>query len=163
MLCRTIAALVALASIANGSLFAQQHAPCKVGDSVVIEMTGDLAVEYAKRVGSFKENTSGLQISTTAIVAQRHNDGRFRIEHTSHIIRDGRSARLVTLTATVDSTRFVTDVTPVGTAVYSSPADQLNGIKPVLTTRETSALRLQLSDLKGLKLCTWTLAEEIGN
>lgn len=159
MLIRTLAALAVLASIGNGSLFAQQNTSAKAGEHLVIRMTGDLAVQYAKRTGSIsKDNVpSGFEISTTATIAQKLKDGRIRVEHTSHVVRDGEPTRLVTLTATVDSTKLTRDVTPKGTEVYASP-----DAKPTLTTTETQTLRLTLSDLKSLKLRTWTLAEELG-
>jgi hypothetical protein len=127
-------------------------------------MTGDLAKEYARRTGSLKWNEApaGLQISTSATVAQKRDDGRFRIEHFSHINRVGNLARLVTLTAIVDSTKIASDVTPKNTPVYRSPADHQKSVKPTLTQKDQSALRLELSELKGVKLRTWALAEEIG-
>jgi hypothetical protein len=165
MIVRTLAVFVVLAAIGNGSLFAQQNTHGEVGDHVVIQMTGDLAAEYGKCIGTIKKDQvpPGLEISTTATIAQKLRDGRVRIEHTSHIIRDREPVRLVTLTATVDSTKLTTDVTPKGTAVYASPADHKNGSKSTLTTTETRTLRLTLSDLEGLKLRMWTLAEELGN
>ncbi len=107
MLMRTLAALAALAVIGNGSIFAQQNTSTKVGDHLVIQMTGDLAVEYAKRTGSINKDKvpPGLEISTTATIAQKLENGRIRVEHTLHIVRDGEPVRLVTLTATVDSSK----------------------------------------------------------
>ena len=165
MLVRTLVALVALAAIGNGSLSAQQNAPAAVGDHVVIQMTGELAAEYGKRVGAIKKDQvpAGLEISMTATIAQKLDGGRIRIEHTSHIVRDREPIRLVTFTTTVDSTKLTTGITPKGTAVYASPAGHKNGTKPTLTAAETKTLRVTLSDLKGLKLRTWTLAEELGD
>jgi len=136
-----------------------------VGDLLFIQMTGDLAKEYARCTRSLKWNESpaGLQISTSATVAQKRDDGRFRIEHSSHIKRDGNLARLVTLTAIVDSTKIASEVTPKNTPVYHSPADHQKGVKPTLTQKDQRTLRLELSELKGVKLRTWALAEEIGD
>ncbi len=153
-------------AVAGNALSAQENSSnVNVGDHLVIQMTGDLAKEYARRTDLLRQNESptGLQISTTAIVAQELDDGRFRIEHSSHITRDGNPARLVTLTAIVDSTKIATHVTPANTPVYRSPADHKKGVKPTLTRKESKTLRLKLSDLKGLKLRSWTLAEEIGD
>lgn len=160
MLMRTLAALAVLAVIGKGSLFAQQNTSTKVGEHIVIQMTGDLAVEYAKCTGSISKDKvpPGLEISTTATIAQKLKDGRIRVEHTSHIVRTGEPLRLVTLTGIVDSTELTTDITPKGTEVFASP-----GAKPTLKTTETHTLRLTLSDLKGLKLRTWTLAEELAD
>jgi hypothetical protein len=157
---RTLVALAALALIGNVSLFAKQNTSTKVGQHLVLQMTGDLAVEYAKCTGSInKDNVPpGLEIETTATIVQQLEDGLIRVEHTSHIVRDGEPDRLVTLTSTVDSTKLTTDVTPKGTEVYASP-----GAKPTRTTTETQTLRLSLSDLQALKLRTWTLAEELGD
>ena len=166
MLARTLAALTALAVLGNGPLFAQQHVTsAKVGDHLVIRMTGDLAREYAQRTGSLGETKApaGLEIETHATIAQTLDNGRIRIEHSSHIKHDSKQDRLVTLTATVDRTKLTTNATRKGTPVYASPAAHRNGTKPRLTTEDTKMLRLQLSELKGLKLRTWTLAEEIGD
>ncbi len=159
MLNRTLAIVVALALLGNGSSLAQQHTSAKVGEPLVIRMTGDLAVEYAKRIESIDKAKvqPGLEVSATARIAAVLKDGRYRVEHTSHIVRDGEPDRLVTLSATVDSTKLTTDVTPKGTEVYASP-----GARSTRTTEKTQTLRLTLSELQSLKLRTWTLAEEIG-
>ncbi len=159
MLNRTLAVLATLALIGNESSYAQQHTSTKVRDKLVIRMTGDLAVEYAKCTGSINKAKvlPGLEISTTARIAEVLNDGRYRVEHTSHIVRDGEPDRLVTLSATVDSTKLKTDVTPKGTEVYASPS-----ARSTRTNKETQTLRLTLSELQSLKLRTWILAEEIG-
>jgi hypothetical protein len=157
---RALAALTLVVVIGNGLLAQQNDATAKVGDHLFIQMTGDLAKEYAQRSGSLRINEvpDGLQIETSATIAQKLNDGRIRIEHTSHLNREGGTTRLVTLTATVDPTNITTDVTPKGTPVFASP-----GAKGKRTTEDTKTLRLKLSDLKGLKLRTWTLSEEIGD
>jgi hypothetical protein len=164
MLVRTIATLAVLALLGN-SLTAQEHTTSLcVGDHLVIEMTGDVAKEYARRCGDASSaSLEGLHISTTATIAQKLDDGRIRIEHFSNIKREGNQARLVTLTGTVESAKITIDVTPKGTPVYASPIDQKNHKKPTLTTQDTQTPRLQLSNLKGLKLRTWTLAEETGD
>ena len=157
---RLLAALALCLGIGNG-LFAQQNdASAKVGDQLAIQMTGDLAKEYAKRVGSLRGNEApgGLEIETSATIAQHLNDGRIRIEHTSHVNRDGGTTRLVTLTATVDPAKITTGLTPKGTPVRVSP-----NAEPKPTTKVAKTLRLKLTDLKGLKLRTWTLSEEIGD
>jgi hypothetical protein len=156
---RVFVALMLVVGIGN-HLCAQQKDPAtKVGDLVVITMTGDLAKEYARRTESLEANDSpeGLTIQTTAHIAQRFDDDRIRIEHESGIKTNGKTTRLVTLTATVDPSKVTTVVTPKGTMLYSSP-----GAKPHPTTKETKQLEITLSDLKGLKLRTWILSEEIG-
>lgn len=160
MLMQRLAALAVLAVIGNSSLIAQQNASTNVGDHLMIQMTGDLAVEYAKRTGSINKDKvpPGLHISISATIAQKLKDGRLRVEHTSHIVRADEPFQLVTLTGIVDSATLTTDIRPKGTEVSTSP-----DAKPTLTTAETQTLRLTLSDLKGLKLRTWTLAEELGD
>lgn len=156
---RVLAAL-ALVVVIGSDLFAQQKiSTAKVGDLIAIKMTGELAKEYARRTGSLEANEipDGLEIETMATIAQQFDDGRIRIEHSSQIKTKGKAIRLVTLTATVDSSKVATDVTPKGTPISASP-----GAKPSLTTADTKTLRLKLSDLKGLKLRTWMLSEEIG-
>lgn len=160
MVLRILAALTLILGIGNGLYAQQSHATAKVGDHLAIRMTGDLAKEYAQRTGSLRGNQAptGFQIEISATIAQHLTDGRIRIEHTSHINRDGGTTRLVALTATVDPTKITKDITPKGAPVYASP-----GAEPKLTTEITKTLRLKLSDLKGLKLRTWTLSEEIGD
>lgn len=165
MLARTLAALAVVAVIENGLWAQQRDDAAKVGDHLVIRMTGDLAKQYTRCTGSLQENEApaGLAIETIATIAQKLDDGRIRIEHSSRIKGNGNQARLVTLTATIDSAKVTTDVTPKGTPIYASPAAHKSGTKPAMTSEDTKILRLQLSELKGLKLCMWTLAEEIGD
>jgi hypothetical protein len=130
------------------------------GDQIAVNMTGDLAREYAKATGierSMKQ-FAGLKIETMATVEQRLTDGRIRIEHSSQVKQDGKAARLVTLTATIAASKVTTEVMPKGTKVYTSPGSKDKGV----STTQTAMLRTTLSDLKGLKLRTWTLASEIG-
>jgi len=164
MMARVLAVFLVVAVFGNGPLFSQEDASAKVGDLLFVRMTGDLAKEYAQRSGSLRENEApaGLEISTSATIAQTLDNGRIRIEHWSQIKRDGKQDRLLTLTAIVDRTKITTDVTRKGTPVYASPAAHKNGAKPSLTTEDANVLRLQLSDLTGLKLRTWTLESEIG-
>ena len=164
MLVRTLAALVVVAVFGNGLFAHGDNASVKVGDHLFIRMTGDLAKEYARRTGLLRDNEApdDVKVEISATIAQKLDNGRIRIEDSSFIKRDGKQDRLITLTATVDRTKVTTDVTPKGTPIYASPAAHKNGTKPTLTTEDTNVLRLHLSDLKGLKLRTWTLAEEIG-
>jgi len=156
MLVRTLTALVVVTVVGN-SLFAHEDdTSANVGDHLFIRMTGDLAKEYSRHTGLLRNNEApaGLRIEISATIVRELDNGRIRIEHSSLIKRDGKQARLITLTA---------EITPKGTPIYASPAAHKKGTKPKLTTRDSNMLRLQLSDLKGLKLRTWTLAEEIGN
>jgi len=70
---RTIAAIVFVA-LAGNTLSGQENDPVvNVGDHLAIRMTGDLAGAYARRIGPLRQNEApaGLQISTTATVAQK--------------------------------------------------------------------------------------------
>lgn len=100
-------------------------------------------------------------------------DGQLRIEHTANVwpkelVRTGGSepqayrltgspTRLVTLTVTIDPRRITSDVSPVGTLQSKDPNS-----KPELSIDESKTFMLELPDLKGLKLRTWTLSEETG-
>ncbi len=154
---RTIAA-VAFIALAGRALHAWASSPnVNVGDHLAIRMTGDLAREYARRTGSLRQNEvpTGLQISTTAAVEQVRDDGKIRIEHSSSIMRNGKPARLVTLTAIVHPAKITTHVTPENTPIYRSPADYQRGVKPTVTRKVSEIRRLDLSDLRGLKLRVW--------
>jgi hypothetical protein len=166
MLVLTLAVLAIVGAMENRSLFAQQNdAAAKVGDHLVIRMTGNLAKQYARCIGSRLKNEApaGLMIETTATIVQKLDDGQVRIEHVSHINRNGNPMCLVTLTATVNSSKITSDVVVKGTVVYASPLAHQKGAKGTPTQEDTKTLRLQLSELKGLKLRTWSLAEEIGD
>lgn len=158
MVVRIVSALVLVAAIQNGLAAQQKVETAKVGDIVQITMSGDLAKEFAQRLGAKPQvvTADGLEMQTSATVVQQLDGGRLRIEHQSHVIDERKPSRLITLTGNVDSTRITTHVTPKGSLVYSSP-----GATPVKTTDDMKSLRLELSSLKGLKLRTWTLAEEI--
>jgi hypothetical protein len=128
------------------------------GDQIAITLSGDLAREYAKAIGDGPAAAEGLRIETMATLEQRLADGRIRIEHSSQINQAGKAPRLVTLSATIARSSVVTEVSPKGTKVYASP----NSKDAVITTKESAMHRATLSDLKGLKLRTWTLSSEIG-
>lgn len=158
MVLRMLSALTVVLLIGSG-LIAQQHdTATNIGEILSIKMTGDLAKEYARLTGSLRGDEAwGLQVDTTAMIAQKLNDGRIRIEHSSHVIRQGKTARLVTLTATVDTKDITADILPTGTPISASP-----GAVSEPSSKETKTLRLTLSNLKGLKLRSWSLSEEIG-
>jgi len=164
MTSRIFAVLLVATVVGNGPLLAKESSSAKVGDHLFVQLTGDLAIKYAQYCGILQKNEApaGLDVQTTATVAQTLENGRIRIEHWAPIKRDGKQDRLLTLTATVDPANITTDVTRKGTPVYASPAAHKNGAKPSLTTEDADVLRLQLSGLKGVKLRTWTLADEIG-
>lgn len=160
MVLRMLAAVAIVAMAGNVALAQQNDTPANAGyRHLSIEMTGELAKEYARRTGAPNGNElpDGLQIQISGTLAQQLDNGQLRIEHTSHLIREDGLTRLVTLTATVDPQEITTHVTPKGTAVSASPIAE-----SVPTTEETKTRRLKLSSLKNVKLRTWTLSEEIG-
>lgn len=159
MMIRAFVVLMLFVGIGNRLCAQQEDTAVKAGDLVVLTMTGDLAKEYARRTESRAANDlpKGLEIQTVASIEQRFDDGRIRIEHSSGIKTDGKTTRLVTLTATVDPSKVTTSITPKGTMLYASP-----GANPFPSTEETKGLQITLSDLKGLKLRIWKLSEEIG-
>ncbi len=164
MIVRNLIVLAAVIVFSNGLLAQQHDTPIKTGDHIFIRMTGELAKEYARLTDSPRNDgeTSGYSIETSATIVQNLDDGRIRIERSVPLKRAGKPDRYLTLTATVDKEKLKTDVTPKGAASYASPAEYKNGAQPKLTTEDSKSLRLELSELKGLKLRTWTLAEEIG-
>jgi len=130
----------------------------KVGDIVNVKLTGDLAKEMAKRISRLPEGRplDGLQIQLAAAVRNVSPDGSIYIEYL-HVTRDEKPMRLITLGGKVDPGKITTDVTPKGSKIYSSPEAE-----PTFTTEDYLNRRLELTDLKGFKLRTWTLAEELG-
>ncbi len=168
----TFCSLIAALTLAPSRLVAQKPSEAhvanghlNVGDLLEVRMTGELAEQYARCIGGLQDNKAprGLEIETSAMVAQKLDDGRIRLEHSSPIRRGENQDRLLTMTAIVDPAKVKTDITPKGTPVYPSPNAAKNGTKPTTTTFDVKTLRLQLSDLKGVKLRTWALAEEIGD
>ncbi|MGD9636099.1 MAG: hypothetical protein AB7G28_17760 [Pirellulales bacterium] len=132
-----------------------------VGDHLFIDLTGKLAQEYVKRMDVPSGPLPGLSISTTATIEQRLTDGKYRISHHTRANSAGRP-RLITLTAVVDPSQITTAITPANTLVYASPAVQQAGGTPALTKSDQNSFRVELSSLKGVKLQTWELVEEVG-
>ncbi|MEM1224695.1 MAG: hypothetical protein AAGJ40_03305 [Planctomycetota bacterium] len=157
--------LLYFAVIGIGSIYADDQPSADVGDRIVIQMTNELAMAYGRRIGAIKAGipTPGLEIEATARVAQRFSDGRIRIEHTTHVTREDEPSSMVTLTATVKQTDLTTVVAPKGTLVHASPSARGRGIEPTPSSMPTVDRRLTRSSLRGWKLRTWTLAEEVGN
>ena len=140
-------------------LIAQQNDPvAKVGDMIILRMTGDVAKEYAKRVSAHPEVAlrEGLRVELAAMVVQVLPDDTLAIRF-SHILQDQQPPRLVLLTGKIDSRKITTDITPKGTKVFPKP-----GAEPTVTTEDYKNLRFDLSDWKGVKLRIWTLVDEIG-
>jgi hypothetical protein len=176
----SFSAFIALAFIAFAGAGGKVHAAgaaatVKVGDNVPLQMTGELAKKYARRMGTTREANAvnGIQVETTVTIAQKLDDGRFRVEHMLTILRDGEKDRLLTLTGTVDSSNFTTDLV-INPTVIKRPvvtfskaptgaviARNLDINTAHLETR--NIVRLKLSGLKGLELRTWSISDEVGN
>ncbi|HEY2828243.1 MAG TPA: hypothetical protein VGJ04_11650 [Pirellulales bacterium] len=163
---RKIIAITAVVFCANAIFAEDKTANIKVGETVIFEMSGDLAKAYAHCYGAMANvsDKQTIQVSTTATVAERFDGGQFQIEISSPVTRQGSPPRLVTLTAIVDAKDFVTVHTPKNTPVYASPAEYVpkNGAVPRVGQADSDSLHVQLSNLKGVKLRVWTLNEEIG-
>jgi hypothetical protein len=141
------------------SLLAQQaDSVAKIGDMVIIEVTGDLAKDVAKRLSKLPEGRplDGLKIQMAAHVRNVSPDGTLYVEYLQ-MMRDEKPVRLMTLAGNVDPRKITTDITPKGTQVFDKPEGE-----PKFTTEDYLNRRLALTDLKGFKLRTWTLAEELG-
>ena len=122
-------------------------------------MTGDLAAEYARLTGSLDaigKVPLGLEVSTIGQVSQRLGHGAYRIESSTSISKD--KPRLVTIMATVDAGRIKSITTPKGRA-YPSP----NALEKGVDVEEGQQLRVELSNLKGVRLRRWSLTEEVGD
>lgn len=173
MFTRTITALVAVLMLPSGNVFSQQPtvfcqpSTWKQTGSIVLEITGELAREYAQVSGSMdgNENLGGFSISTTAVISQRLQNDQVRIDHIAQVTKEGRPDRLVTLTATVDKTAMRSFVRTVfeGEFTFSdSPDAKEFGESPTVSARHLSTTLLSLTELKGVKLRSWTLESEIG-
>lgn len=153
-------AVLAIFSVCGTDVLAQQGAP-KPGELVTLQLTGDLAREYGRRTGASQKflNGPGPRIETVATVVSAFAEGQIQIEHSCPVGENGKLARLVTLMATVSPDKITRSETPKGTILFASPGDRTP--LPVTVTSST-AFRVELSDLKGVTLRTWSLVEEIG-
>jgi hypothetical protein len=166
MLTKMLAALVLMVSFASTAIAVDEPANIRVGDLVALRMSGKLAEEYSRRIGVLQPDQKpqpGMQLETTGTVCQVLDNGQIRIECSLPTADHDKKQNLITLTALVDAKEIRPDSTPKGTPLYSSPGDQRNGIKPVRVDHEVRGLKLELSDLKHIKLKTWILADEIGD
>ena len=155
---KTRLAAILFALIPTSLLAQQADSVAKVGDMVTIKVTGDLAQDVAKRISKLPEGRplDGLKIHMAAAVRDVSPDGTLYIEYLQ-MMRDEKPVRLITLAGKVDPRKITTDITPKGTKIHSSPEAEGK-----VTTEDYLNRRLELTDLKGFKLRTWTLAEELG-
>ncbi|TWU58992.1 Serine/threonine-protein kinase PrkC [Rubripirellula tenax] len=117
-----------------------------VGSLILLKLTGDVAREYARETGQLRHDETppeGMEIETTAEVAQRLSDGRLRIEHLSPprvVFTDNWYTMLL---ATVQPSAISRETTPRGTVVSASPGAAIES----MTNDESQPFRLTLSDL----------------
>jgi hypothetical protein len=132
----------------------------KVGDQLAIKMTGEAAKAYSIATGApdTVQASQGLSTEILGTVAQRLTDGRFQVQHLSNVRQKDKSERLVTLTAIVRPEKVQTKVTPKGTMVYASPKSTVASV----TTQSSSFPQIELDDLGGVRLQTWSLMNEVG-
>lgn len=182
MFTRTLTTLVAL-MLASGNVFSQQSTEKQTGvlqptvfsqhsrwnqtGVITLKMSGELAREYAiisDRI-DVDEILGDLSISTNAVIAQRLDNEQVKIEHSAQVTREGRTDRLVTLTATVDEKKITSLVRTVyeGTFTFSnSPLSKEVGESPTVNATHFSVPFLSMAELKGVEIRSWTLESEIG-
>jgi hypothetical protein len=161
---KMVGLVTCLMSLASFATVNNCFAKLAVGDVVFVRLTGEAAKVYAAQSGMQLPPAKdlGLAIEVTATVEQLRPDGKIRIE-CSQTNKGGKNKpQMITLTVLVDPAKLTSDTTPAGTAVYASPADYENGVKPTKTSGSQRNVRLSLSDLHGVKIRSWSLLNEVG-
>lgn len=169
MFTRTLTTLVAVSVLTSGTVFSQQptvFSPQERTGVIMVRLSGELAREYAQVTGPTNGDgiPGNLNISTTAVIAQRLPNNQLRIEHSALVKRVGRPDRLVTLTATVDEKHIRSLARTVFEGDFTflkSPRTNDTGKSPTVTADHFALPFLSLADLNGAKLQTWTLESEI--
>jgi len=118
----------------------------KVGEVILLKLTGDVAREYVKETGQFRGNEkppAGLEIDTSATITHRLGDGRLRIEHLSPPRVVFTDNWITMLMATVDPSAISRETTPRGTVVKSSP----DATSESMTNEESHSFRMTLSNI----------------
>lgn len=164
MFARKFALLLITLAFSPAALLGQEGRVEKYQGSVTLNLTGELAHQYSQlvRPSGLKNPASGIHVSTSAVVAQHFEDGRVRLEHFMPVMTDDQQTGLVTLTATVDARLMQVREAPAGVATFASPASHQRGEKPQFTTKTSHERIVELSELKGVKLRSWTLRSEAG-
>lgn len=162
MVPRVFAIVVLVVALENGVIGQENKVSPKVGDQVILNMTGELAKEYGKRTRVTREGAPFSNVETPGTIEKVLEDGRIRIEHSTPVYTESNLTGMVTLTVTVESAKLATRTVPNGTQIYASPAAYTKAALPVLSRQDATMRTLHLSELKGLKLRSWTLSEEIG-
>ena len=152
-----------IAAFFTSPLSAREAPPkVRVGDDVVITMSGRLAEDYMRITTGKPATGRGLEVQLVANVAQLLPNGQLRLEASSSSRAKDQTERMVTITATCYAKQIMTRPIPKGTPVYASPAAAKDPANAKLTTADSRTLEVELSGLKGLKIRIWTLAAEIG-
>jgi hypothetical protein len=162
MFVRTFVALAIFALPGNGLLAQESKPSINIGDRLIIRMTGDVANEYARRSGRQTPTANGtrLVIETPATVSERLSDKHYRIEHSCPINIENKPQRLVTLSAIVDPTKIVGSIAPREINYSSPPTSKKNVVEPVAERPDDQTRKIELSDLREVKLQTWELVIE---
>ncbi|HEX4416199.1 MAG TPA: hypothetical protein VH107_21380 [Lacipirellulaceae bacterium] len=156
MYLRAFLALMTLSLCCN-QLFAQT-APC-VGDLLFLNLEGPLAAKYAAlTLRNLNKPASALTVSIGGAVTRKLPNGKFEVESSTVIKSAGHPDRMITLTASVEPSKIITEPTPKGTLVYASPNST-----GVPATQDMVSQSIRLADFKGLKLRSWKLDEEFGD
>jgi hypothetical protein len=180
MLLRTLVAFFVVALAATVSPAEERPVTAKVGDTVIVSMTGDVAKEYVRLNHRASIEAKEVNVETTAVIAQKLDDGRFRIEHFSQTQEKGKPPCLVSFSTIIDAAQiervigveFIIDhgidevhgknveFVPEDTAVSSSPSEV---VKVKFTEAVRINFRVSLSNVEGVTLRSWKLDEEVGN
>lgn len=161
---QTISTILIFAIALAIAVFGRQSNAGEINGIVILEMSGELAAEYSKATNPLSREAipKGLRITTTGSIAQRLENGRLRIEHTTPVWENGVQTRRVTLTAVVDASTVKLKVIPKGTPTFTSPGASKAGEKGLETKMESEQSSLELPDLKRVKLREWKLEHEFG-
>ena len=146
--------VVAIVAVATGFLFAKPNDPfCHVGDIVTVELTGEIAKQYAKMDRVARD---GDNIEIGAEIEQLLPDGQIRFTHVKEIKSDRSCVRII-MTGTFDDSQITTDTRSESKSVSLSP-----GGMRVKTNGKTKKLRIHLNDFRNVKIQSWQLLREVG-
>lgn len=156
-------AIGAIAAVCfSGYLAIDNAAPQpKVGDRIGFTLSGELVEQYWQ-LSEKGKLPQGVEISSTAEIAQRLEDGRLRVNWSLPVNQDGKAPQLITLDATIQPEQLSAYKLAAGTELYSSPGAAKNGEKPTKLATPVAGFELKLSSMKGVKMRRWKLDQEVG-
>jgi len=139
----TIVMVFAMVAFEIGTSFAQQSSGIKVGDTIRLRLTDEVATAWYKHLGD-SDFPTGLQIETNVRVAAVLNDGSVRVMMTWAYPRDAKTHRIPTLTTTTVPSKLI----PYHPIEPSSHVQERNpGVpKPKTTKQPTFLLVLSKRD-----------------